>query len=182
MLLIDDHASHITTQMIDYCVSQKIILLCLSTHITHLLQSLDVEIFALLTTAYKSHVQRITRLEISYSINKTNFLEIYQQVRHEAITSLNIRKTWTETDLLSFNSALVLQHFSFKKSKQSQQYNIVIHSTTSFKTIVTYIDFKDDLEVVLTFANTSQVQQLVKQAIKRTISDQILEKMNKAAI
>ena len=28
MLLIDDHASHITTQMIDYCVSQKIILLC----------------------------------------------------------------------------------------------------------------------------------------------------------
>jgi len=60
MLLIDDHAFHITTQMIDYCVSQKIILLCLLTYITHLLQSLDVEIFASLTTVYKSHVQRIT--------------------------------------------------------------------------------------------------------------------------
>ncbi len=93
MLLIDDHASHIATQMIDYCVSQKIILLCLSTHITHLLQSLDVEVFASLTTAYKAHVQRITRLEISYSIDKTDFLEIYQQARHEAITSLNIRKS-----------------------------------------------------------------------------------------
>jgi len=66
--------------------------------------------------------------------------------------------------------------------KQSQQYNIVIHSTTSFKTTVTYIDLKNDLEVILTSANTSQVQQLVKQAIKKTISDQILEKMNKAAI
>jgi len=79
--------------MIDYCISQKIILLCLSTHITHLLQSLDVEIFASLITAYKSHVQRFTRLEISYSIDKTNFLKLYQQARHEAITLLNIKKT-----------------------------------------------------------------------------------------
>ncbi len=36
MLLIDDHASHIITQMIDYCVSQKIILLCFLTYIIHL--------------------------------------------------------------------------------------------------------------------------------------------------
>jgi hypothetical protein len=57
MLLIDDHASHITIQMINYCVSQKIILLYFSTQITHLLQSLNVKIFALLTTVYKTHVQ-----------------------------------------------------------------------------------------------------------------------------
>jgi len=112
MLLIDDHAFHIATQMIDYCISQKIILLCLSTHITHLLQLLDVEVFASLTTAYKFHVQWITQLEISYSINKTNFLEIYQQTRHEAITSLNIRKSWTAMKLLSFSSALVLLWWS----------------------------------------------------------------------
>jgi hypothetical protein len=84
--------------------------------------------------------------------------------------------------LLSFSSALVLQHFSFKKLKQSQQYNIVIHSTMSFKITITYIDFKNDLEVVLTSANTFQVQQLIKQAIKEMISSQILQKMNKAAI
>jgi len=77
MLLIDDHASHITTQMIDYCISQKIILLCLSTHTTHLLQSLDVEVFASLATAYKTHVQRVTWLKISYLINKTKFLKLY---------------------------------------------------------------------------------------------------------
>jgi len=65
---------------------------------------------------------------------------------------------------------------------QSQQYNIVIHSTTSVETTVTYIDSKDDLEVVLTFANTSQVQQLIRQAVKETISSQILQKMSKAAI
>ena len=172
ILLINDHASYITTQMIDYCISQKIILLCLLTHTTHLLQSLDVEVFASLATAYKTHVQRVTQLEINYSINKTNFLKLYQLTRHETITSLNIRKSWTATKLLLFSSILVLQHFSsVKKLKQSQQYNIVIRSTTSFKVTITYIDSDKDLEVVLTFANIFQVQQLIKQAIEESTSD-----------
>jgi len=81
-----------------------------------------------------------------------------------------------------FSSELVLQHFSSKKLNQSQQYNIVIHSTTSVETTVTYIDSDKDLEVVLTSANISQVQQLIKQAIKETTSSQILQKMSKAAI
>jgi len=59
MLLIDDHASHITTQMIDYCISQKIILLCFSIHTIYLLQSFNVEVFASLITAYKIHVQQV---------------------------------------------------------------------------------------------------------------------------
>jgi len=69
-----------------------------------------------------------------------------------------------------------------KKLNQSQQYNIVIYSTTSVETTVIYIDVKDDLKVVLTSANTSQVQQLIKQAVKEMISSQILQKMSKAAI
>ena len=182
MLLIDGHASHIATQVIDYCVSQKIILLCLPAHTTHLLQPLDVGVFAPLATAYKSHVQRITRLGASYSIDKTDFLEIYQQARHEAITPLNIRKSWTATRLLPFSPALVLQHFPSKELNQPQQYNIVIRPTTSVEATVTYIDSKDGLEVVLTYANTSQVQQLIRQAIKGTVPSQILEKMGKAAI
>ncbi len=63
MLLINDHTSHITTKMIDYCINQKIILLCFSTHIIHLLQSLDVEVFASLTTAYKFHVSELLNLK-----------------------------------------------------------------------------------------------------------------------
>ncbi len=144
---------------------------------------LDVGVFASLATAYKAYVQRVTRLGASYSIDKTDFLELYQLARHEAITPLNIRKSWTATGLLPFSPALVLQHFPpVKELEQSQQYNIVIRSTTPAEAIVTYIDFKDDLEVVLTSANTSQIQQLIRQAIKGSTSGQILQKMNKAAI
>jgi len=182
MLLIDGHASHIATQVIDYCVSQKIILLCLPAHTTHLLQPLDVGVFAPLATAYKAHVQRITRLGTSYSIDKTDFLELYQLARHEAITPLNIRKSWTATGLLPFSPALVLQHFPpVKELQQSQQYNIVIRPTTPSEATVTYIDSDKGLEVVLTPANTSQVQQLIRQAIEGP-SGQILQKVGKAAI
>ncbi len=183
MLLIDGHASHITTQVIDYCVSQKIILLCLPAHTTHLLQPLDVGVFAPLATAYKTHVQRVTRLGGSYSIDKTDFLELYQLARHEAITPLNIRNAWTATGLLPFSPALVLQHFPpVKELEQSQQYNIVIRPTTPSEATVTYIDSDKGLEVVLTPANTSQVQQLIRQAIEGPTSGQILQKVGKAAI
>jgi hypothetical protein len=183
MLLIDGHASHITTKVIDYCISQKIILLCLPAHTTHLLQPLDVGVFAPLATAYKAHVQRVTRLGGSYSIDKTDFLELYQQARHEAITPLNIKKAWTATGLLPFSPALVLQHFPpVKELEQPQQYNIVIRPTTPSEATVTYIDSDKGLEVVLTPANTSQVQQLIRQAIKGPTSSQILQKVGKAAI
>jgi len=52
----------------------------------------------------------------------------------------------------------------------------------SFEATVTYIDSDKDLKVVLTSANISQVQQLIKQAIEESTSDQILQKMSKAAI
>ena len=77
MLLVNSYASYITTAAIQYYVDYKIILLCLPLHITHLLQPLDIGIFSPLATAYKSHVQRITRLGGSYHIDKVDFLKIY---------------------------------------------------------------------------------------------------------
>jgi len=45
---------------------------------------------------------------------------------------------------------------------------------------VTYIN--EDLKVFLTSVNISQVQQLIKQAIKETTANQILLKVSKAVI
>ncbi len=92
MLIVDGHGSHITTDAIAYCIQRKIILLCLPPHTTHLLQPLDVDVFAPLATAYKARVQQATRLEGEYSIDKVDFIELYQEARKIAITSSNIQK------------------------------------------------------------------------------------------
>ncbi len=109
MLLIDGHASHITTAAIQFCIDNKIILLCLPPHTTHLLQPLDIGVFAPLAIAYKTRVHETTRYGANYSIDKTDFLELYQKARHDAMTPYNIHRAWLKCGLHPFNPQLVLQ-------------------------------------------------------------------------
>ena len=45
LLMVDGHASHISTEFIKFCNEKKITPLCLPPHTTHLLQPLDVSVF-----------------------------------------------------------------------------------------------------------------------------------------
>jgi len=92
MLIVDGHASHVTTKAIKFCLAHKIVLLCLPPHTTHILQLLDVGIFAALAALYKKGVRERSRFLIDYSIDKVDFLEIYKVARARAITELNISK------------------------------------------------------------------------------------------
>lgn len=60
---MDGHGSHLTTEIIKYCVERKIHILCLPAHSTHRLQPLDVGIFGPLNKAYKKQVSEWTRNE-----------------------------------------------------------------------------------------------------------------------
>jgi len=84
MLIVDSYASHITTKVIKFCLAYRIILLCLPPHTTHMLQLLDVGLFAPLASLYKKGIQERSRFLINYSIDKVDFLEIYRSAREEA--------------------------------------------------------------------------------------------------
>ena len=92
ILILDGHASYISTAAIEFSVCNDIILLCLPPHTTYLLQPLDVGLFAPLAAAYKKNIHSITRLGASYSINEIDFLEQYQKARMSAFTVLNNQK------------------------------------------------------------------------------------------
>lgn len=81
MLCIDGHASHISTAAIEHAVKKKIILLCLPSHSTYVLQPLDVGIFAPLAIHYKNNILRISRLGASYQIDKVDFIKQYLLAR-----------------------------------------------------------------------------------------------------
>ena len=44
-LIVDDHFSHVTKKIIEFCIEKKIVLLCLFAYTTHLLQFLNVDFF-----------------------------------------------------------------------------------------------------------------------------------------
>ena len=160
-------------------LAARLFFLCLPAHTTHLLQPLDVGVFAPLATAYKNHVHRVTRLEASYSIDKVDFLELYQQARQDAITPVIIQKAWQKAGFLPFHPELILERYP--APKQLQQYNITIRPTTPPEATVTYSGPDHDFEVALTPANTTGVQRLLQRATEGAVMSQILQKVGKAA-
>jgi len=92
--------------------------LCLPPHTTHLLQPLDVRIFAPLANAYKSGVQEKSKYIVSYSIDKLDFLEILGLARDKAITPINIQKAWAAVGLEPFDPSIVQGQLPNQLSKR----------------------------------------------------------------
>lgn len=93
MLLFDGHACHITSEAIAFCEEKKIVLLCLPSHSTHLLQPLDIGVFAPFSTAYKKGVIELGQWGSQYSIDKLDFLKVCQQARKASITKENVQSS-----------------------------------------------------------------------------------------
>ena len=74
MLLLDGYNSHVTSKVVDFCVANDIILLCLLAHTTHHLQPLDVDLFQPLGTIYKTALADEICLGLAAKIDKSDYL------------------------------------------------------------------------------------------------------------
>jgi len=184
ILILDGHASHISTRTIEYCITKKIILLCLPAHTTHLLQPLDVGVFAPLSTAYKKHVYRITRLGAGYAIDKVDFLEILRLARQDTVNSTNILKAWQACGLSPYNPQLILQKFPLpaEKASQAEHYQVTIRPTTPPEAVVKCDGPNGTREAIMTPGNTLQVQRLLEKALHGQDAQKIVQKVCKSAI
>jgi hypothetical protein len=110
LLVLNDHESHVFSDFIQYCCDHSIVALCLSSHSTHLLQSLNVEVFEPLSKAYKKCVHLHSCYE-AVNVNKLDFLHYYQKARLTAITTQNVLSAWWAAGLILYNSLLLLQNY-----------------------------------------------------------------------
>ena len=76
LLILNGHESHEIPEFDHFCTEHLIIVLCMSPHSSHLLQSLDIDYFAPLKRLYRKQVEANIQLEINY-INKLKFLALY---------------------------------------------------------------------------------------------------------
>jgi hypothetical protein len=86
----------------------KVILLCLPPHTTHLLQPLDIGLFAPLSVYYKNNIRDNTKFGYNYSVDKLAFLESYCRARDSAFTTENIQKAWKKSGLEPFCPSVVV--------------------------------------------------------------------------
>ena len=107
-LLLDGHGSHTPIDFMWLCKVNKIHLLYLPAHASHLLQPLNLAPFSVLKTRYRNDIRALSALDDAAPIKKERFVISYNKAREEALSERVIRAGWRPTGLCPFNPSLVL--------------------------------------------------------------------------
>ena len=99
LLILDGHESHISTEFkVEYAVN-KVFLLPLPPHSTHILQPLDIAVFSSLKTEYRATVDMLALISNADAISKQDFLLSYHKARLVAICRKNCISGFRKTGL-----------------------------------------------------------------------------------
>lgn len=106
MVLLGGHGSHVPTDFMFECKINKIKLVYLPPHSSHVLQ--HVSIFSLSTLHYRKEILSLTALEDVGPIKKQRFIDLHDSARRYALTPRNIQAGWPGAGLVPFNPQKVL--------------------------------------------------------------------------
>lgn len=120
LLICDGHDSHISGSFIAHCLQNRIILLILPPHTSHLLQPLDVAFFGPLEkrlTAALSHLNQAQLIRIQ----KFEWMEAYIQARLDICTHRNIESAWRGAGLFPFNPQRALRTIARETTPEAER-------------------------------------------------------------
>ena len=89
LLIINSHESHNLIEFQNLCEEYKIITVCMPSHLSHLLQPLDVGCFGPLKKAYGNQISALARAYITH-IAKEDFLPAFRAAYNQAFIESNI--------------------------------------------------------------------------------------------
>jgi hypothetical protein len=101
-LICDGHGSHATSEFIGFCIANKIEILLMPPHSSHICQPLDVGVFSPVKTYMSSQLTKFTRYKID-KIQKFEWAEAYRIARPKAMTEENIKSAFRKAGLIPLN-------------------------------------------------------------------------------
>ncbi|KAI7722002.1 hypothetical protein KC353_g885 [Hortaea werneckii] len=111
LLIMDGHSSHVTASVIAFCMENAIDLLILPPHTSHILQPLDVGVFAPLKRALASETDAALRLDAG-RIARVQWVEMYIRARQRALNKHNVLSGWRSAGLMPLSPITVLGKLS----------------------------------------------------------------------
>ena len=108
-----------------YCLKHLIIILCMSLHLSHLLQLLDVDCFSVLKQSYKKCIETLMSLDVN-QIDKQKFLSVYQNTHIKALHQNNVQSDFAAMRLVLYKPDCVLSLLHIQYHTPSLQ----LHSQT----------------------------------------------------
>ncbi len=153
LLIMNNYEFHLTYEFLQYVDFHNIMIFILSSHSTHVTQSLNVKIFQLMKHYHSKMIDETIRLK-SMSFNKQNFLAFFISLRVKIFTESNIQSTFKQTELVSYSSKVMLKKvrvWQFFKSISSRDsflffFSIEITSHESRKIQKLDTELQDDLD------------------------------------
>ena len=119
LLICDGHDSHITAEFIAYCMDNKILLMILPPHSSHLTQPLDIGVFGVLKKHMVRELYPLMRTGIA-RIQKVEWLTAFVAVHDRAVSTKNILNGFRGTSIYPFLPTKVLRRVTRSPSPQPQ--------------------------------------------------------------
>jgi hypothetical protein len=96
-------------KFIDYCDTNRILLITYPPYSTHSLQPLDVGIFSPLSTAYSKNLEEFLHKLMGLShITKWDFFRLFWPAWEQALLTSNILSSWRTVGIWPLNPEIVL--------------------------------------------------------------------------
>ena len=103
LLVLDGHGSHIDIDFLWLCKLNRIELLYLPAHSSHVLQPLDLAGFSVVKSSYRRQIQELASLDDAAPVKKERFITCYYHAREDGLSERVIRAGWAATGICPFN-------------------------------------------------------------------------------
>ncbi|CAE7002810.1 hypothetical protein P3342_001681 [Pyrenophora teres f. teres] len=119
LLILDGHGSHVSSDFIDSCDGNKILLAIFPPHATHSLQPLDVVLFAPLSSNYSRELDRyLQRSQGLVAVKKRDFFSVFWPAWSSTMSPGSIRKSFQATGVWPMDAQVILQRLNNSTIRQ----------------------------------------------------------------
>lgn len=106
-MFLDGHNSHITVEIINLAIENKITLICLIPHTTHVLQPLDVSVFKPVKSAWKSIIHEYYLNSGFDNITKAAFPSLLKKLSEKALQPQHATAGFSKCGLFPLNRSKI---------------------------------------------------------------------------
>ncbi|RYN21200.1 hypothetical protein AA0115_g9842 [Alternaria tenuissima] len=109
LLILDGHGSYDNIDFMWECYQQRIHVLYLPGHSSHILQPLDLSPFGAVKKSYRQQVRALAAISDAAPVRKQHFIGLYYKARQRGLSERVIRAGWRASGIAPYNPELVLQ-------------------------------------------------------------------------
>ena len=120
LLICDGHDSHISGSFISHCMQNRISILILPSHTSHVLQPLDVAIFGPLKKRLTTALSHFNEAQLT-RIQKAEWLAAYIKARADTFSTQNITSAWRGAGLKPFQPQRIVREVTLPTTDFTEQ-------------------------------------------------------------